>query len=187
MATVTTTKHRLKDNTEITIRNGIESDAEQMQFCVTEYIRDNAGQVWVPGEFSPTVEHEKVWINEMLVNDSELLLVAEVDGKIVGNIDFHIGKRKRIAHSGEFGMSVLPDWKDKGIGSILLKSLIAWAQSNPKIEKINLRVLSNNQPAIELYKKFGFKEEGRKYREVKYSDDIYADDIHMGLFLSAGS
>lgn len=187
MATVKTTKHRLKDNTEITIRNGVESDAEQMRFCVTEYIRDNAGQVWEPGEFLPTIDQEKAWVNEMLVNDSELLLVAEVDGKIVGNIDFHIGKRKRIAHSGEFGMSVLPDWKNKGIGSILLKSLIAWAQSNPNIEKINLRVLSHNQQALVLYKKFGFKKEGRKYREIKYSDGTYVDEIHMGLFFERGT
>ena len=61
--------------------------------------------------------------------------------------------------------------------------MIEWAKSHQKIEKINLRVISNNDAGLGLYKKMGFKEEGRKFKEVKYQDGSYADDIHMGLYV----
>ena len=84
---------------------------------------------------------------------------------------------------GEFGMSVLPKWRGQGIGSLLLSNLLAWARSNPAIEKVNLRVISNNEAGLSLYRKLGFKEEGRKLKKVKYGNNEYADDIHMGLFV----
>lgn len=183
MGNFKTKTYRLSDGTSVTLRQGTKSDAERMKYCVTEYIRENSGQVWDIGEFSPTLEFEEKWIEEMLDHPCEILLVAVLDGKIVGNIDFHIGKRKRIAHVGEFGMAVLPEFKGKGIGSLLLQELLNWAKSTDGVEKINLRVLANNKAAVRLYSKFNFKEEARKKNEIKYSDGTYTDEVHMSLFL----
>jgi RimJ/RimL family protein N-acetyltransferase len=146
-------------------------------------VDENDGQIWEPGEFRQTIEDEVKWIGGMLENTREILIVAEFNGQIIGNIDFHAGNRKRTSHAGEFGMGMLPEWRSRGLGSILLGALIEWARQVPGLEKINLRVLASNQRAIGLYKKFGFLEEGRRSREFKFSDGTYVDEISMGKFL----
>jgi RimJ/RimL family protein N-acetyltransferase len=78
-------------------------------------------------------------------------------------------------------MSILPSWRNQGLGTILLDAMINWTRLNPCIEKMTLRVISTNLHAIELYKKFGFQEEGRNVRGLKYCDGSYADFIFMGL------
>jgi RimJ/RimL family protein N-acetyltransferase len=119
----------------------------------------------------------------MLANDHEILLLAEQDDDIVGNIDFHIGDRRRIKHTGEFGMGVAAAHRRRGVGTVLLERMIQWAQSMPQIERIELRVISTNVPAISLYRTLGFKEEGLRRHHIKYADSSYADDVLMGLDL----
>ena len=52
------------------------------------------------------------------------------------------------------------------------------------IECVGLTVLSDNTPAIGLYRSVGFEEEGRRRREVCYETDEYADQVQMALFLA---
>ncbi len=80
-------------------------------------------------------------------------------------------------------MGMLPKVRSRGLGTLLLNRLIAWAKEVPQLEKINLRVISNNPRAMGLYRKLGFLEEGRRIREIKYSDGSYADEILMGKLL----
>lgn len=61
----------------------------------------------------------------------------------------------------------------------LLQTLIKWAEGHPVIEKLSLGVFSTNYPAIHLYKKMGFVEEGRKIKDIKLSHDVYVDDVLM--------
>ena len=182
MAEIPASQHVLKDGTIITIRVGKESDVPQILRCVEACGNDGEGSVWEPGEFQITPEQERQWIMGMLVNQCELLLVAEHNDTLVASLNFHVGKRKREAHVGEFGMAVLKEWRSKGIGSLLLETLIRWAEQNPAIEKINLQVLAYNERAISLYLKYGFVEEGRKLRELKYADGTYTDAILMSRF-----
>jgi RimJ/RimL family protein N-acetyltransferase len=174
---------RLKDGTEILIREGIEDDAVELARCVREYVRDGEGIPMVDGEFTKTEAEEREWIRGMRENPSELLLVAIHEGRIVGNIDFHIGKRKRTCHAGEFGMGILPAWRSRGLGTVLLEELLRWAEANPGVEKVNLRALSSNARALGLYRKLGFFEEGRRAREINNLDGSYDDDVLMGRFV----
>jgi RimJ/RimL family protein N-acetyltransferase len=119
----------------------------------------------------------------MRENPAEILILAEMAGEIVGNIDLHVGARRRTSHVGEFGMGMLPEVRSRGLGSLLLGRLIRWARGVPQLEKIDLRMIANNTRAMGLYRKLGFVEEGRRAREIKYADGSYADEILMGLLL----
>ena len=66
----------------------------------------------------------------------------------------------------------------------LLTTLLEWARGNPLIEKVTLAVFSTNVPALQLYKKVGFKEEGRRLREYQLSKGTYIDDILMYNFIN---
>jgi RimJ/RimL family protein N-acetyltransferase len=175
--------HSLKDGAPITLRCGVEDDAAALLAVTRAYIHQNDGMVWEPEEYQKTEDEMRAWIHSMLHSDAELLLLALVDGNVVGNIDFHIGPRARLRHTGSIGMGVAPGYRGRGVGKILLGRLLAWACTQPQIERIELAAISNNLPAISLYKQFGFVEEGRRLRHFKYRDGTYADDVIMGLQL----
>ncbi len=175
--------YQLKDGAEITIRTAVEQDAAPLLATITAYIADNEGMSWAPDEYRKTEDERRDFIRRKRDNPAEILILAELNGEIVGNIDFHVGNRQRTAHAGEFGMGMLPKLRSRGLGTLLLDTLIAWANDVPQLEKINLRVISNNPRAMALYRKLGFVEEGRRAREIKYSDASYADEILMGKLL----
>ncbi len=60
-----------------------------------------------------------------------------------------------------------PDYQGQGLGQALLYALLksAWKR---QLERATLEVRVSNQPALSLYRKFGFKEAGRRRRY--YSD-----------------
>lgn len=173
----------LKNGNKAVIRPAQESDALALLESARITFEDGEGMVVEPDEFSKTEAEERTWIKSLNENPCELLLVAEVSRRIVGNIDFHTNKRRRLSHSGHFGMSIHPEWRSQGIGDALLKSLIEWALSVPKIEKINLNVLANNKRAIALYKKHGFRECGVGKDAIKLPTGGYLDDIAMEKFV----
>jgi RimJ/RimL family protein N-acetyltransferase len=176
---------RLKDGSAVSIRTGVEDDAPSLLATISTYISENEGMVWEPDEYRKTEVEMREWIGGMLRNPAEILILAELQGRIVGNLDFHAGGRKRTAHVGEIGMGMLPELRGKGLGSLLIKQMIAWAQDVPQLEKINLRVISTNQRALNLYTKFGFEEEGRRTQEFKYRDGSYADEVLMRRFTAS--
>jgi len=183
MAVLEGSTHELQCGAVITIRTATENDAEALLACTNAYIADNDGQVWDPAEFQFSLEQELEWIASLKRNPSELLLIAETDGKVIGNIDFQVGKRTRLAHSGELGLAVSKEWRSLGVGAVLMDVLMRWAKDNPAIEKVNLRVLNTNERAIRLYRKFGFQVNGRMPREIKYADEGYADVVLMSRFV----
>lgn len=96
---------------------------------------------------------------------TSLYLLAEVADEIVGVLTFSGGKRARVQHQGEVGISVLRTYWNLKIGSHLLAYLIEWARQTDIIRKINLRVRVDNLAAIHLYEKHGFVREGHIIRD----------------------
>jgi RimJ/RimL family protein N-acetyltransferase len=79
-------------------------------------------------------------------------------------------------------MSVRKQYWGFGIGSLMLDALIGWARDIQIVKKINLRVRTDNQRAILLYKRKGFVIEGTIHKEILL-DGKYFDHHWMGLEL----
>ena len=163
----------------IKIRLANQEDARSMLDIQKTVLAEGQFLMTTLDEFNQTISGQKLWIQSKLNNERETILVAEVKECIVGWLVFQSPKRKRLAHTGSFGMMVAKEYRGQGIGKLLLKELLNWAEQNPFIEKVSLGVFSTNTPAIFLYKQMGFVEEGRKINEVKVNDDEYADDVLM--------
>ena len=176
-------KFKLKSGKEVIIRSATRQDAAEILELSTSVIAEEIYQLTSSSEFKMTIEAEEKWIESHLANPDHLVIVAEIDSKIVGLLDFSNGHRQRIAHTGEFGMSVHKDFRSLGIGSLLIGSLIGWAKAHPKIEKINLCVHQTNERAIAVYKKHGFQVEGLRTKDLKYPNGAYVDTVLMGLQL----
>lgn len=173
----------LKDGTPAQLRSGTESDIEAFEAHVQAVLADGTGMTALPGEIDSCTEKRLAKIRKLTGHDDKLLIVAVVGSNLVGNLDFQAGKRKRLSHCGGFGVSVHPDWRGQGIGKAMLDTMIEWAISNPRIEKITLDVLGSNAPAIRLYEHLGFVEEGRKSKAIKFEDGSYDDDVQMSRFV----
>lgn len=120
-------------------------------------------------------------VRDHLARPDDLLLLAVRDGRAVGYLDFTAYRRRRRAHVGWFHMGVDPAVNRQGVGSALLGTLIAWARENPRIEKVALAAFATNEAGLALYRKFGFREEGRRAREFRLGPDRYVDDVEMAL------
>ncbi|NLZ92893.1 MAG: GNAT family N-acetyltransferase [Firmicutes bacterium] len=133
------------------------------------------------GEFEMTVAEEEKFLAGIAAQRNSLALIALSQAKVVGSLTFIGGKRKRVEHAGEFGLSVLKEYWQQGIGSALIQSLLVWCKQSG-IRKVNLRVREDNLTAIKLYQKFGFREEGRISREF-YLNGRFYDSYALGLII----
>lgn len=110
-----------------------------------------------------------------------IFLVAEYKNQIVGVITLSGSNKRRIMHKGELGITVRKRFWGKGIGSSLMEECLKLAKQRG-FKKIQLEVMSNNDRAMALYKKFGFEVEGVKKKAV-FIDNEYIDLVMMGRWL----
>lgn len=150
----------LKNQKLITIRQAEVDDAEKILACIKTYIPQSDYIPKLEQEIRLTIEQEKEWISSFLINDNSLLLIAEYDNKIIGNIDLAGNRRKIMEHTAVIGMGMLKEWRNSGLGTALLKATIEWAKQNPILELIWLQVYTENELALNLYRKMGFEENG---------------------------
>lgn len=150
----------LKNSKTVVIRQAEVSDAENLLNCIKTYIPTSKYIPKLKSEIKLTVDQEKDWINSFIINDNSLLLVAEYEGKIIGNIDLTGSRRKIMEHTAVIGMGMLQEWQYIGLGTALLSMVIEWAKSNPILELIWLQVYTENEAGLNLYRKMGFVENG---------------------------
>jgi len=169
-------------NEKVKIKKAAKSDAASL----IEYLNVIGGEsdflTFGPGAFGRSVEDEEKFIESALKKKNALFLIAEVNGKVVGNLNFSGGQRDRTAHAGEFGVSVLKDYWGKGIGEELTSYLIGWSKGTGIIRKISLKVRTDNKRGISLYRKLGFTEEGTLKRDFLIGGKFY-DSLLMGLLI----
>jgi ribosomal protein S18 acetylase RimI-like enzyme len=133
---------------QISLRTGNLNDAEALLEIEKEVLSENEYMISVIEEFEKTSEQLRGWIEKILENEREHLIVAEINEEIVGLIVFRSKNTKRLSHTGSFTAMVKKEYRNQGIGKFLIKELLDWAERNPLIEKVSLGVLSTNQRAI---------------------------------------
>lgn len=116
-------------------------------------------------------------------NKTALYLVALHNGKVVGMSNIEL-KRGRQNHIGGFGISIGNSYRGIGLGKYLASKIIDLSKTElvpaPKI--IQLEVYTNNEPAINLYKKMGFKI-AAKIPKQNFWKGRMVDDFLMQLYL----
>ena len=155
-------------------------DAERLLNCIKTYVPQSAYIPKLEQEIKLTIEQEKEWINSFLTNENSLLLVAEYNDEIIGNIDLTGSRRKIMEHTAVIGMGMLKEWKNTGLGTALLKFGIEWAKENTILELLWLQVYTDNELGLGLYRKMGFEENGIMRNFFK-QDGEYFDNLTMTM------
>ena len=114
---------------------------------------------------------------------SGIYLVAEREGTVVGHAFLERLSLAVTSHVVRLTIAVHEGHQSQGVGRALMNELLRWAQTNPRVEKVELQVRSSNERAIALYRSLGFVEEGRKTRRLKIGQSEYLDDVYMALWV----
>ncbi len=177
------TEFMLANGQRLVIRSPCPEEAAELLDFAHVVLQESEYFLLEPDELQLTDEEEREWIREHADDAGELLLVALINDLVVGLLGFENGPQRRVAHRGSLHLSVARMWRGQGIGTLLLKSLLAWAAGNSLIEKVSLSVMTSNHGAIRLYRRLGFVEEGCLRREIKISPDHYEDELLMCRFV----
>ena len=109
---------------------------------------------------------------------SDLLLVAERDGRVVGSAGLHPAAGLRRRHCALLGLSVASEAQRQGVGRAPMAAMCDWADDWAQILRIELTVFTDNAAAIALYRGFGFEVEGT-HRAYALRRGAYADVLAM--------
>ncbi len=166
----------------VKIRRAGREDAEKLLLHTRQILQESENMLTVPEEFQATVEDEREWIVHH-ERPGNLLLTAWSGEELAGVLNFTRKTRKKVSHIGMFGISIKENYCNQGIGRQLIGTCLDWAKAEPGIEKVCLEVFSHNERGIHLYKKMGFREEGRKIRHIRNRDGSYSDELLMYVFV----
>ncbi len=154
-------KVKLKDNRECVLRNATENDAE----VVLEVFLRTHGQTdylaSYPEENTFTIEDEKSFLKRKRESARDLMLVAEIDGMIIGTAGIDGMKDAcKTRHRVSLGIGIDETFWGLGVGRAMLEACIECARKAGFLQ-MELEVVSENRRAMELYHRMGFVEYGR--------------------------
>lgn len=167
------------DSDIIKCRPATPDDAAAMCQAERETSRTPGLLISTADELSEQDFRKKItWLTE-----AGIYAVAEIGNEAVGHASLEPMPLQAMWHVFSLTVVVHPDHTGRGIGSALMSHVLTWAEDNPLVEKVELRVRESNAVARRLYARFGFVEEGRFERRIKLGDGIYVADISMARFL----
>lgn len=172
---------QMKDNQEVVFRYPVMDDAQALLALIQNSVFSSDYLLLTPFEVDLTLEQEKAWLRSVLEDANKIMLVATIGGIVVGSAELTIGSMYKRMHWAVLGITVRDTNRGLGLGELLLRQIIEEAKKRNEVEYINLEVFADNLPAVGLYKKVGFKENGRFENAYRQPDGTYCDGIHMSL------
>jgi RimJ/RimL family protein N-acetyltransferase len=134
---------------------------------------------WVGTEVPFDRDARRARLGALVSGGSSTVLVADTSPTggpgIVGHISIDIA-RYGVA---DIGMLLLVGWRGLGLGTAMLDTAIGWA-SDAGAHKMALEVWPHNSSALELYRRAGFIEEGRKHQHYRRQNGELWDAVLMG-------
>jgi RimJ/RimL family protein N-acetyltransferase len=122
-------------------------------------------------------ERRRKQFRETIRSDDAQVFVAEAEGEVIGELTA-FGRTS--TGPATIGMAVASGWRGRGVGTALMEACVDWAHE-AGVHKLSLEVFPWNEPAIALYRKFGFVEEGRLRSHYRRQNGELWDVLVMGL------
>lgn len=138
-----------------------------------KYIGDELGK-------RTTIKKQEKWFKNYQKDSSKKFFTILFNKKPVGLIGLsNISKQNRNADL--FIVIGEDDYRGKGIAKEAMKWILDYGFNKLELHKINLGVIEDNKVAVNLYKRLGFKIEGKMIDEV-YHNNKYYNFLSMALF-----
>ncbi len=173
----------LKNGNTALIRNGNETDGSAVFEIFNLTHSETDFLLSYQEENTLTAEKEAAFLKEKAVSSNEVELVAIINGRIVGLAGIEaVGNKYKVKHRAVFGISVLKEFWELGVGKALTLACIKCAK-DAGYSQLELNVVADNERALSLYRKLGFVEFGRNPKGFNSKNTGYQELIYMLLEL----
>ena len=173
----------LKHGIEALLRNGDAADGPavyenfNLTHAETDYLLS------YPDENSFDPEQEARFLEEKAKSPDEIELIALISGKVAGTAGIEaIGKKYKVKHRAEFGISILKEYWGLGLGRALAEACIECAKEAGYCQ-LELNAVAENTRALSLYRTLGFVEFGRNPRGFLSRTSGFQEVVYMLLEL----
>jgi len=137
-------------------RNDVRSALEMMNSLVKE-------KAYISVQEKQTLKKEREYFKTLfkeIKDKTRVDLFLDINGEVCGSASISLIDKGIRKHVGELGILLKKEARGRGLGEKLFKKIIEKAIKELKIKIIRLDVYSDNNIAINLYKKMGFKKLG---------------------------
>ena len=117
----------------------------------------------------------------MRATDTQVVLVADVDGRLGGFLGSTAGAQRRSRCTASLVLGVLERFQGRGIGSALLEAHEEWARAK-HLHRLELTVMTHNERALRLYRRHGFVIEGTRADALQV-DGAFVSEHYMGKII----
>lgn len=159
----------------LTIRFAEEND----QKYLVDWLLQPGVLEWFPlADLKEIEDAARIWLSYA---KHKAVLTALWDGVPCGITNLYLQPYQKMAHQCLFAIIVDENYRGKGIGTQLMRELMALAKERFKLEFLHLEVYEGN-PAINLYRRLGFEQYGFQRHFMK-DQGRYIGKIMMQKYL----
>jgi RimJ/RimL family protein N-acetyltransferase len=137
------------------------------------------------GERTTTETEVAEQLEAIAGRSNSVVFVAEIAGELIGYAEATGGDFRRNHHTAHVVIGVRKRYSGRGIGGHLLSELECWAQAN-SVRRLELTVMTSNERAIGLYRKLGYRVEGKREAALLVQDRL-VDEFWMAKLLGGHS
>lgn len=159
----------------LVLRYPVSSDARDLMNLINSLVKERAD---IAKTKPVTIQQERRWLVDSLksIQDkNKIIILAELDGKLVGSCEITRDNYDVSKHVGTLGIGIIKGYRGIGIGTKLIKQTLSEAKKLG-IKLVKLYVFDSNNVGKSIYEELGFAETGRipsgVYHNKKYKDDI---------------
>ncbi|PZN98091.1 MAG: GNAT family N-acetyltransferase [Hyphomicrobiales bacterium] len=161
----------------VEVRDASTDDLIGCHSCLEAVAREGR---WLSRLNAPPIKQYTAFVSGLRAANAPQIVAVE--DRVVGWCDIAPGAVPFRTHVGSLGMGLIATHRGQGLGQRLLSLAIERARQR-QLERVELSVLHDNDPARALYQRFGFQIEGRRARDWRH-EGRYRDSILMALDIS---
>jgi RimJ/RimL family protein N-acetyltransferase len=167
-----------RDGRHWTLRPARPTDGRALARLFSAVRREGRWLITAPDAVSEP--SEAFWISEMIRAAEHLVLVAEADAEVVGNVLVSVDRGVATEHIGVLSITIADGWRDVGIGTEMVAAAQRWVRERG-LRKLSLGVFPDNERAVAVYEKRGFVREGLRRQQYRTGGEL-RDEILMAWF-----
>jgi RimJ/RimL family protein N-acetyltransferase len=165
----------------IDVRRATQADAPALVELRRTLFSQTSNMMFEPAEFTSTPDDEAARIARLNGRPNAVVAAAFDDDAraAVGLISAVGGEARRLRHSVTLALGVRRSHWHRGVGTALLRFVLAWSRTVP-LKRLELTVHTTNTRAFDLYRRMGFAVEGTR-RASLLVDGRYVDEYLMSI------
>jgi RimJ/RimL family protein N-acetyltransferase len=142
---------------------------------VSERVHSAIDRAW-------TADEQRSYLESLSPREAFHVAIA-ASGDLIGyqSLDVYSSFLPSMAHVGQLGTFLLPEWRGRGVGRALFNATTQFA-SSAGYRKLLIQVRASNASAQAFYQRLGFVECGRLRAQV-IIDGAEDDEVVMEFFL----